>query len=555
MSKSTRIVKRLLALFLVVLMSIESFGAVVSDNDGSAFITKAEFDSLKNNFQSQIDNYNTSIDSKIDGAIASYLAGINVSSRNSVNIIYSGWKEYVMMNGALAQEYKLPDLAMAYSWMHNANFGIAGQVSSRIAHTNHQYHEQGSAFGGSKITAHESAKKNVVDVYLKNSEEIGYESDGLDLTKHDVVWKGQGVDWTENVDISKFDYIDGYNNSSNELPGASGLTVWFLKAFSFVLSSQGYQPGGLNFGEAWAPKFKYTSTSYTSGRDRTLTTGWSSGRWTCSVNTYAYDHVGTFGDNDTWELSVPTWTNTFRTSNNSNITSKSLYQSATQYSRGGWIKDVYVWSTDQLKNWVADYDAVEAYWKYSEVFMPNSVTLNFTNSDSVTTLNSLEDKVPQIGLAGTLQSNQIKQTRDKVKFNVNATNSYDRDPLYLNEGYPLLYAKKDTIVEWAPIFKEVKGTGITNADEVNIVFTYDKFVDGIECNNKYITKDNDTSATNMIWTTRGLTTSIKFTMPEDGFVIAKWYPGSKTAEEAKSVDWTITLDNENSNSIYVTDPT
>ena len=37
--------------------------AVVADNDGSAFITKAEFDSLKNNFQSQIDAYNSNIDS------------------------------------------------------------------------------------------------------------------------------------------------------------------------------------------------------------------------------------------------------------------------------------------------------------------------------------------------------------------------------------------------------------------------------------------------------------------------------------------------------------
>ena len=81
MKKSTRIVKRLLALFLVVLISINTFGAVVSDNDGSAFITKAEFDSLKNNFQSQIDQYNTSIDSKIDGAIASYLAGINIAKK------------------------------------------------------------------------------------------------------------------------------------------------------------------------------------------------------------------------------------------------------------------------------------------------------------------------------------------------------------------------------------------------------------------------------------------------------------------------------------------
>ena len=50
--------------------------SVVSDNDGSAFITKAEFDSLKNNFQSQVDKYNTSLDAKIDSAIASYLAGI-----------------------------------------------------------------------------------------------------------------------------------------------------------------------------------------------------------------------------------------------------------------------------------------------------------------------------------------------------------------------------------------------------------------------------------------------------------------------------------------------
>ena len=66
-------------------MSIESFGAVVSDNDGSAFITKAEFDSLKNNFQSQIDQYNTSIDSKIDGAIASYLAGIAMEKTNLLN--------------------------------------------------------------------------------------------------------------------------------------------------------------------------------------------------------------------------------------------------------------------------------------------------------------------------------------------------------------------------------------------------------------------------------------------------------------------------------------
>ncbi len=76
MTRNTKIVKKIAALFLVLLLSIDSFAAAVSDNDGSAFITKAEFDSLKNNFQSQIDQYNTNIDSKIDNAIANYLAGI-----------------------------------------------------------------------------------------------------------------------------------------------------------------------------------------------------------------------------------------------------------------------------------------------------------------------------------------------------------------------------------------------------------------------------------------------------------------------------------------------
>ena len=70
--------KRFFALLLVVLTSINSFAAVVSDNDGSAFITKAEFDSLKNEFQSQLNAYNTSIDNKIDNAIAQYLAGLTV---------------------------------------------------------------------------------------------------------------------------------------------------------------------------------------------------------------------------------------------------------------------------------------------------------------------------------------------------------------------------------------------------------------------------------------------------------------------------------------------
>ena len=74
--KIVKKIKTILTLTMVILLLSNSFAAVVSDNDGSAFITKAEFDSLKNSFQSQIDSYNANIDNKIDAAISQYLAGI-----------------------------------------------------------------------------------------------------------------------------------------------------------------------------------------------------------------------------------------------------------------------------------------------------------------------------------------------------------------------------------------------------------------------------------------------------------------------------------------------
>lgn len=72
----------------VLFFNISIYSAVVSDNDGSAFITKAEYDSLKNNFQSQLDQYNTSLDSKIDSAIASYIAGITAEKTTELTNIY-----------------------------------------------------------------------------------------------------------------------------------------------------------------------------------------------------------------------------------------------------------------------------------------------------------------------------------------------------------------------------------------------------------------------------------------------------------------------------------
>ena len=72
--------RKIIIVSLIFLFLINSFASKVSDNDGSAFITKNEFDSLKSSFQSRIDEYNRNIDNKIDVAIASYLKGIILSN-------------------------------------------------------------------------------------------------------------------------------------------------------------------------------------------------------------------------------------------------------------------------------------------------------------------------------------------------------------------------------------------------------------------------------------------------------------------------------------------
>ena len=82
-----RMIKKFICLTLVAALSFNTFAAIVSDNDGSAFITKSEFETLKKDFAAQIENYENSLDGKIDGAIAAYLAGmrqVKVSSRTLI---------------------------------------------------------------------------------------------------------------------------------------------------------------------------------------------------------------------------------------------------------------------------------------------------------------------------------------------------------------------------------------------------------------------------------------------------------------------------------------
>lgn len=93
-------VKRVLCTFFVFLLATNSFAAVVSDNDGAAFVTKKEFEAMKNEFYEQLTRYNLSLDNKIDGKIADYLNGIKVEKRQDI-------KRLLDENGVYDEKYNL----------------------------------------------------------------------------------------------------------------------------------------------------------------------------------------------------------------------------------------------------------------------------------------------------------------------------------------------------------------------------------------------------------------------------------------------------------------
>ena len=116
--------KRVIICIVLILIFIcdSIFAVTVSDNDGSAFITKAEFDSLKSNFQNQINQYNSSIDNKIDSAIASYLAGIKTETETDINCLIDS-------EGVYGNKMKM-------SWNSNTSFRM---VSTALPYPVHKY--------------------------------------------------------------------------------------------------------------------------------------------------------------------------------------------------------------------------------------------------------------------------------------------------------------------------------------------------------------------------------------------------------------------------------
>ena len=118
MNRRLKRVRGLVAL-LIFVITFNSFSAVVGDNDGGAFITKSEFEALKNNFNSQVESYKNSITEKVDGAIAEYLAGINLKRTYTRSIIYEDAAKYgvISISTASALDYQFGIPMCKLDWL------------------------------------------------------------------------------------------------------------------------------------------------------------------------------------------------------------------------------------------------------------------------------------------------------------------------------------------------------------------------------------------------------------------------------------------------------
>ena len=104
-------IKKIISFILIILISFSNFAAVVSDNDGSAFVTKAEYDSIKSDFKKKVEEFNGGIDNKINDSIAKYLAGIKTATKTTHDLMLKtdDLHNVNFMNGTITTDYKLPN--------------------------------------------------------------------------------------------------------------------------------------------------------------------------------------------------------------------------------------------------------------------------------------------------------------------------------------------------------------------------------------------------------------------------------------------------------------
>ena len=546
MRKSTRIFKRYLATFLVVLMSIESFAAVVGDNDGAAFITKAEFDSMKNDFQSQLDRYNSSIDNKIDGAIASYISGIKIAKESRKSLICKDWENYTMINGILGNDLAFPDF--------NANIALVKMQQNRANYTGDDV-IHGLPYGDPRLNSwtkllwcRASLKYTntrnlnrlclVENVILKNDNTI----DDTKITWAGIAnrvretWTCSGIaDYSLNVG-QPFSPVSsdpsGMRNDRNNL---------FIFCTPLNLYLNGYVSSYLDTDNPlWFPTVLWV-------QDDDYKYPWGTPHWTAisviptvdyepgpTGSSIDYKHIGSWQGDNEWEVSVKNCVNYVRPAQRSTKSVADWFSDVPSTAFEGAWAGAEVGVGHQAAN--GEYSQNITAWKQYE-------PVNWTNKTNQTTANN--HKIPTLGLLPTTyKANQIYQYYDDLKDDEGNLVPNQK----LNNGMPLCLVEEGEVVSWDAVFSKCQVDGYTTEQEVKLVLSYGPFENGTNVNNanNYVNIDGFiTGSTFPITTDKKC--KIKFTADRKGYVYIKWYPNLTSNTDIDDRGWEVTLDIENCN--------
>ena len=513
MSKGTRWIKRVMALSLVLLLSIESFGAVVSDNDGSAFITKAEFDSLKNDFQAQINSYNTSIDNKIDGAIAAYLAGINIAKEERKNIIFKDWTTGVTcLNYKPTVTWQLVDLNLSFT-----------QAFYMYTSSGDGWMESGEAVGTVLYT-----KPNKQVIYICDA---GIDTNGKEVAATSdpskVMWKGRAYNYKDTLNVAQ-----AYKVTSGYFSGGGNASIRFN--YWGNLRSGYWSDLSSNARNIWAPQMYWyhsqsswrqymslgSNTSRQASTDVKLEPG-SDGK------TVDYEHIITWGTGfNTIYVADPTWLKHL---------TKNPTKNASNYPTSG--------SGMSLNG---SYFIVEASVRAANSGTRGSgSTSNYKGDNNQTNTSD----VPVIGLLSkTYRYDSLYQHNEKVKADTGKEEIKSDAIPVLSDGFPLLAAKKGEVITWQPVFKNSKKGTSTVTDNIYLRLCVNEFgtTDNLKSSKSVRCKDLDnkdsSGKNNEYFIIKNNSGTIRWEMPKDGIVFAKW-----RHETIGTGNWEITLDIPNCN--------
>ena len=568
MKRSTRYIKKALVTFLVVLMNINAFAAVVGDNDGAAFITKAEFDSLKNDFQSQLDRYNSSIDNKIDGAIATYLSGIKVLKGNTMNILMGNKSDYTIRNGALENDYKCPDLDMAIAFdkmQWGSHLSLPGWRASwmvsgipwSVANS------QGWSSSGGRLDGYYNAKMihgwafaNYERTDAKNLKNVVKNEGGVSNLVSDTVpliWRGRATNKVEKWTMSAIWDISnerGQSMSSSDpawLNEAYTNKIVFGKALKLNVNGK-LEPANTKNSTVWNPTMRwyYNSNNFT----------WSihsdNKMYTTVVPTVNYEANG---DDKTWQYeNLGTWKDDVDIECEiEDCESYAYYSTLATSSTADWFGNIQ--TNGELYGFWSGVEFV-TYWQGSDGGGKPSTPTGFKVGQNVlwadgeTEGSSGNFTIPQLGLLPFIpKANHIYQYYNTLK---------DSDGnlvpnVTLNQGMPLCAVTANEQITWSLEFDKITAKNVTGDLEAVLVLSYVPFTSkqNILNNNDYVEISGYEKGVTWPQTT-DKKLKISFTADRNGYVYAKWYPKLPSTFNVDTVEWDATL-NINKSGTYVSE--